>query len=185
MILNKGTYGYRNAHRIRNILILMIIAAVIAAQILAGRLIGGNLRILFTFTGILCVLPLANVASPTIAMAKYGTPPVTDYDKVQEYADRGMILYDLIFTTKDSVFPADFCVIRDGAAVILSPVRPAAKTALKQHLENCLRNEALRVHAGICTDMEEFQRALSVLPPCAEVTEKMQRTAELFLNLSY
>lgn len=185
MILNKGTYGYRNAHRIRNILLLVIIAAVIAAQILAGRLIGGSLRILFTFTGILCVLPLANIASPTIAMAKYSTPPVTDYDRVQEYADRGLMLYDLVFTTKDSPFPADFCVIRDGAAVILSPVRPAAKAALKQHLERCCRNEALRVHAGICTDMEEFLRALSVLPPSQEVTEKMQRTAELFLNLSY
>ena len=115
----------------------MIIAAVIAAQILAGRLIGGNLRILFTFTGILCVLPLANVASPTIAMAKYSTPPVTDYDKVQEYADRGMILYDLIFTTKDSVFPADFCVIRDGAAVRLRPGRPGAKTARQQHGAKC------------------------------------------------
>ena len=34
MILNKGTYGYRNAHRIRNILILLVIAAVIAVSAL-------------------------------------------------------------------------------------------------------------------------------------------------------
>ncbi len=185
MRLSKGSYGYRNAHRIRNILILAGILAVILLQIAAGRLIGGSLQILFTFTGVLSVLPLANIASPTIAMGKYSTPDVSQYDKVQEYEDRGMLLYELIFTTKDSIYPADFCVIRDGAAVILSPVRPAAKTGLKQHLERCCRNEGLGVHAGIYTDMDEFLRALSVLSPAGETTEKMQRTAGLFLDLSY
>lgn len=185
MKLNKGTYGYRNAHRIRNILLLCLILLVIAAQIIAGRLLGGHLRILLTFSGILSVLPLANVASPTIAMAKYSTPSPEDYDRVQEYADRGLMLYDLIFTTKDSIFPADFCVIRDGAAVILFPGKPAGKAALKQHLESCCRNEALRVHVGVYTGMDEYLNALSALPPAAEETDKMLRTAELFLNLSY
>ena len=168
MKLNKGTYGYRNAHRIRNILLLGLILLVIAAQIIAGRLLGGHLRILLTFSGILSVLPLANVASPTIAMAKYSTPSPEDYDRVQEYADRGLRLYDLIFTTKDSIFPADFCVIRDGAAVVLFPGKPAGKAALKQHLESCCRNEALRVHVGVYTGMDEYLNALSALPPAAE-----------------
>ena len=63
MRVEKGSYGYRNYHILRNAGLTALIALFIAAQIAYGRRVGGTLSIVLTLTGILCVRPMAISAS--------------------------------------------------------------------------------------------------------------------------
>ena len=127
MRVEKGSYGYRNYHILRNAGLTALIALFIAAQIAYGRRVGGTLSIVLTLTGILCVLPMANILSPLLAMMRFRTPDRPFFEKTEPYSGRGILLYDLIFTTKEKAFPADAVMIRSGAVLVCGPAGQEAE----------------------------------------------------------
>ncbi len=183
--IEKGSYGYRNYHFLRNAMITALIAFAIALQIAAGRRLGGTASIVLTLTGILCVLPLANVLSPLIALMKYRTPDRSLFDTLQPYRDRGILLFDLVFTTKEKAFPADACLIRSGAILCLAPLPVSDRIKLKEHLERSLRLEHLKFHVNLYEDTEQFRKAVEQLPaePAPDAAE--QKAEALFKNISF
>ena len=185
MRVEKGSFGYRNYHFLRNAGITALIALVIAVQIAWGRRVGGTLSIVLTLTGILCVLPMANVLSPLLAMMRYRTPERAFFEKTQIYSDRGILLYDLIFTTKEKAFPADAVLIRSGALLVCGPAGQEDCRKLKVHLENSLRLEHLKLHVNVYPGEEQFLKAIAAIPEESGCGDAELRTAALLKNLSY
>lgn len=185
MRVEKGSFGYRNYHFLRNAGITALIALLIAVQIAFGRRSGGSLSVVFTLTGILCVLPLANILSPLLAMMKYRTPDRGFYEKTKAFSGRGILLYDLIFTTKEKAFPADAVLIRSGAILVCGPASQEDCRKLKVHLENSLRLEHLKFHVNLYTGAEPFLKALEALPEESGTGDAEHKAAALLKNLSY
>ena len=185
MRVEKGSFGYRNYHFLRNAGITALIALVIAVQIAWGRRVGGTLSIVLTLTGILCVLPMANVLAPLLAMMRYRTPDRAFFEKTQVYSDRGILLYDLIFTTKEKAYPADAVLSRSGALLVCGPSGQEDCRKLKVHLENSLRLEHLKLHVNLYSGEEPFLRALEALPEAGDCGNAEQKATELLKNLSY
>ena len=185
MRVEKGSYGYRNYHILRNAGLTALIALFIAAQIAYGRRVGGTLSIVLTLTGILCVLPMANILSPLLAMMRFRTPDRPFFEKTEPYTDRGILLYDLIFTTKEKAFPADAVLIRSGAVLVCGPAGQEDGRKLKTHLENSLRLEHLKLHVNVYPGEEQFLKAIAALPEEGGCGDAEVRAAALLKNLSY
>ena len=128
---------------------------------------------------------MANVLSPLLAMMRYWTPERAFFEKTQIYSDRGILLYDLIFTTKEKAFPADAVLIRSGALLVCGPAGQEDCRKLKVHLENSLRLEHLKLHVNLYPVEEQFLKALAALPEAGDCGDAEQRAAALLKNLSY
>ena len=106
--IQKGQYGYRSALRKGQIIKVAIGAAAILIQ-LAARALTDNqaAKNILTVMAILSVLPTANVASPMLAAWKWKTPSEEFHKALAAYEDKGIVLYELIVTTKEQVLPFD------------------------------------------------------------------------------
>ena len=69
-------YGYRDAHKKRQIILVSLFLLVIAALLVSRYFITWkSLKNLVTISAILTVLPMANLASPLVASWKIRTAP--------------------------------------------------------------------------------------------------------------
>ena len=186
--LKKGSYGYRDAHRKRELLIFSVLAATILVQVVLSKVLTGNARIVFTVTGILTVLPLANLASPMFAMFRYKTPSRELYEKVRKEEDRGLLLYDLIITSKETIMPAEFILVRPGVAILCAADRKLNESALKAWVRENLRKQGLKANVNLYRDTDSFLKALEKLPVLTadeKDAEAVEKTARLLKELSY
>ena len=118
-------------------------------------------------------------------MMRFRTPDRPFFEKTEPCADRGILLYDLIFTTKEKAFPADAVLIRSGAVLVCGPAGQEDCRKLKTHLENSLRLEHLKLHVNVYPGEEQFLKAIAALPEESGCGEAEVRAAALLKNLSY
>jgi hypothetical protein len=186
--LKKGLYGYRDAHKKRELLIFSVLAAAIVVQVILSKVCTGNTRIVFTVTGILTVLPLANLASPMFAMFRYKTPPKELYEKIRKEEAKGQMLYDLIITSRETIMPAEFILVRPGVVILCAADRKLNESALKSWIRENLRKQGLKANVNLYRDADSFCKALEKLPVLAEDEkdeEAVQKIAKLLKELSY
>ena len=183
--IEKGSFGYRNYHLLRNAGITVLTALFILAQIAFARSRGGTTGVVFTLTGILCVLPFANMLAPLIAFMRFRTPDAAFQKELRPYEDRGILLYDLIFTTKEKAFPADAVLIRSGAVLVCGPENRGDAGKLKVHLENSLRLEKLKLHVNLYEGSGPFLKAVQQLPANGDIAAPEQKAAELLKSISF
>lgn len=186
--IHKGEYGYRDSHKKTGLIRSAVVVAAIVLQVVLGRVLGGDMRTLFTVTAAVSVLPLANVASPLLAMYRYHSADRASYEKTREYADCGTFLYDLILTSKERSYPVDFCLIRPGVLVLFSPLKKEKAEDLKKLVNGHLKEIGKKPLVNIYTDEADFFRALARMtaPAEDEHTEKdTEKIAELLRSVSY
>ena len=117
--IKKGEYGYRNRHRIVGAMILLIYVAIVVVQAVLSKVVDDiKLQVLFTVTAILSVLPMAKYAAIYIAGVKYSSPSYKEKEQIANICKDKIILYDMIFTTKEAVIPADYVVLSDKRCII-------------------------------------------------------------------
>jgi len=183
----KGEYGYRDFHRMRNTLITFLFAAAVAVQILIGRSAGGNLQTVLTVSGILTVLPLANIASPLIAMFRYRTAPQEILQKTEAYSDRGILLYDLVITSKDNIMPVDCCFISSRKIILYMPEGKTEPRVLKDWVSNQLTAAGIKFPASVYTKPDSFLKELKSIPQNekSDYTAEEVKAAGVIKSLSY
>ena len=185
----KGCYGYRDAHRRRSLIISAVLLCLTVGLTLTGRHLSGVPGTVLTISGILFVLPFANVLSPLLTMLSVRTPGREQYDAVRRFSDRGELLYDLTFTSKEGVMPADAALIRPELCVLLCPALKDAPSKLTSFLAERLNMEDIHVDLYLYTDTEAFVKALDSLDVPAEGSrgedDTVRRIRIVFLSLSY
>lgn len=163
--IEKGCYGYRNRRTAKNAALSVLIFVILLLLVNAGRKIGGTAGMIILFLGILTALPLANTLSPLIALGRFRTPDRAFYDRVKQYENRGLMMYDLVFPTEKKAFPADALLVRDGCVLVYIPEKTRGiEKESKQHLERQLRLGKAPCTVHSYTDFTQFLKALDRLP---------------------
>ena len=137
--IKKGMYGYRDAHKKRQILLVSLFLLVIAALLVSRYFITWkSLKNLVTISAILTVLPMANLASPLVASWKIRTAPRELYDACRPYGEKFPMLYDLIITSRDFIMPVDVAVIHPTGVYLYCPKKGIDTKAAEKFLNEML-----------------------------------------------
>lgn len=165
----KGTYGYRDAHRKRQLFIVILFLAAIAAQLIARQFITwDSLRNLVTISAILTVLPMANLASPLVASWKIKTAPREFYEACRPYEEKFPILYDLTITSSEFIMPVDAAVIHPTGVYLFCPSKTIDTKKAEKFLNEMLTGWKLDGNAKIMTEKKNFLTRLSTLKPISD-----------------
>lgn len=167
--IKKGMYGYRNAHKRNQILIVLLFLAVIAALLAARQFITrDSLRNLVTISAILTVLPMANLASPLVASWKIAETPADFYEACRPWEEKFPVLYDLIITSPDFILPIDVSVIHPTGVYMFCPVKTADTKKAEKFLNEMLIGWKLDGNAKIMTEKKNYINRLASLKPVTE-----------------
>ncbi len=170
--IEKGDYGYRTAHRRRQIVIVGLFLALIAALLIARHFMAeGGLRNLVTISAVLTTLPMANMASPLIAALKIPEITETFHSECKQYEDRFPILYDLIITSQDMILPFDAAAIHPSGVYLYCPDEKADGKKAEKFLNEMLIKWKLDGNAKVMTGEKNFFRRLGTLPAVTDDTD--------------
>ena len=167
--VKKGEYGYRNAFKKRQCLIVFVLILFILGQLGARYMAQAQaVRNILTVMAILTVLPAANAASPLVACLKYKTPPHGFYDTYSAYEEKFIMLYDLVLTTKDDVLPMDAIAVHPtGIYAYCVNKRADAKRAEKA-LNEILTAQKLDPNMRVTNELKTFDKRIKSLKPASE-----------------
>ncbi len=165
----KGDYGYRNRRKMIQLAEVLFGAAAIIIQLLARNFTDSQAaRNVLTVMAILSVLPTANVASPFLASIRYKTPTEEFHKKVQPFESKGLVLYDLIVTTKEQILPFDAVMVHPMGVIAYCPVEKLDARKAEKTLNEAFRLQKLDPNVKIMKDEKMFFSRLSGLKPMSE-----------------
>ncbi len=169
MKIEKGEYGYRDSNRRIRLVITVILAAAVLAQLGARFFTDSQAaKNILTVMAILTVLPMANMASPLIASWRYRTPKEAFHKQMQPYESRMTILYDLIVTTKDHIIPLDAAAVHPNGifGYCTSPKLKASQA--EKEINDLLKDSRVPQTIRLIQDEHSFFRRLDSLKPISE-----------------
>lgn len=183
----KGQYGYRDQHRRVQLAKVLFGAAMILVQAGArGFTDNEAVKNILTVMAVLSVLPTANVASPLLASWKYRTPPADFYEKVSAHKEKGLILYDLIVTSREQIIPIDAAVIHQKGVFALSGSGKLDVKKAEKYLNDTFKAHGLDPGVTIIQDEQGFLKRLHGLKAVSDTEDDGSRdyAAGLLKNLS-
>ncbi len=165
----KGQYGYRDYHRKIQLMKVLFGAAMILVQLLARNFTENQAaRNVLTLMAILSVLPTANVASPLLASWKYKTCSPELFQKTCGLEKTGLLLYDLIVTSKEMILPLDVVMVHPNTVVAYcsSPKIDAKKA--EKYLNETFQAHRLDGNVKIISEERQFVKRVRELKPMGE-----------------
>lgn len=183
----KGQFGYRNYHKKIQLMKVAFGAAMIILQLAARNLTDNEAaKNVLTIMAILSVLPTANVASPLVAAWKYHTPSDEFFKKVSCQESTGVILYDLIITSKEAIMPMDAVMVHpQGVFAYCTSAKIDAKKAEK-YLNSMFTSHRLDPNVKVFKEEKAFLKRLESLKPSAQYEDdgSVDYAVNLLKNLS-
>ncbi len=165
----KGEYGYRNYRKAVQFGEVLFGAAAIIIQLLARNFTDSQAaKNVLTLMAILSVLPTANVASPLLASLRYRTPGEDFHRKAEEYAPKGVLLYDLVVTTKEQILPFDTVMVHPMGVFAYCTAEKTDVRKAEKTLNDSFKSQKLDPNIKIITDERQFFNRLKGLKPAAE-----------------
>ena len=167
--IKKGDFGYRDAHKKKQLFIVLLFIAAIIAQLIARFFITwDSLRNLVTISAILTVLPMANLASPLVASWRIPETKKELYDRCRPYEEKFPVLYDLIITSNDLILQADVAVIHPSGVYLYSPNKHTDSKKAEKFLNEMLGSWKLDENARVMVEEKNFLNRLASLKPVTE-----------------
>ncbi len=164
----KGEYGYRNYRRKVQFGEILFGAAAILIQLFARNFTDNQAaKNVLTLMAILSVLPTANVAAPFLAAVRYGTPGEEFRKKVSVYAEKGILLYDLVVTTKEQILPFDAAMVHPTGVFAFCPAEKTDVKKAEKTLNAALKAQRLDPNLRIITEERQFLKRLDGLKPAS------------------
>lgn len=167
--IKKGEYGYRNNLKKRQIFKIAILALFILAQ-LGGRFFTDNqaLKNILTVMAVVTVLPMANLASPLVAILSYKTPTEDFHSKYTAYEQNFPVLYDLVLTTKDYVMPMDVIAVHPTGIYAYCINKHVDTQKAEKSLNETLIAQRLDPNMRITKELSVFDKRIKSLKPASE-----------------
>lgn len=165
----KGEYGYRNYRKTIQFCEILFGAAAIAIQLFARNFTDNQAaKNVLTLMAILSVLPTANVASPFLASVRYKTPDLEFHRKAAEFEPKGILLYDLVVTTKEQILPFDAVMVHPKGVFAYCPSGKIDVKKAEKTLNESMKAQKLDLQVRIIGDERQFFSRLSGLKPASE-----------------
>lgn len=182
----KGQYGYRDFHRRVQAGKVLFGAAMILGQLFARNFTDNEAaKNILTVMAILSVLPAANVAAPLLASLKYRTPGREFYRKMAEMEHKGIVLYDLVITSREQIMPVDAAMIHPVGTFACCEDKKTDRAKGEKFLNDMFQSHELAGDVRVL-GQEAFFRKMESLEPAGETgsEEEMKRKGELLKRLS-
>jgi len=183
----KGQYGYRGYHRKTETAKVLFGAAMILVQLGARNFTDMEAaKNILTVMAILSVLPTANAASPLIAAWNCRTTSQSFYEKAKACEDKGILLYDLIITSKEQILPMDAVMIHQTGVFAYCTSQKADQKKAEDFLNEMFRTHQLEAKVNVIKDEAAFLKRINSLKPSGSWTAGTSADAEsrLLKNLS-
>lgn len=165
----KGEYGYRNYRKKIQLCEILFGAAAIVIQLLARNFTDNQAaKNVLTLMAILSVLPTANVASPFLASLRYRTPGEEFHRKAAAFEPKGILLYDLVVTTKEQILPFDAVLVHPNGIFAYCPSEKTDVKKAEKTLNESMKAQKLDPSVRIIKDERQFFSRLAGLKPASE-----------------
>lgn len=183
----KGQYGYRDRRRRLQLAKVLLGAAMILVQAGARGLTDNEaVKNILTVMAVLSVLPTANAASPLLASWKYRTPPPDFYERVDGEREKGLMLYDLIVTSREQIIPLDAVMVHPKGVYALSGSEKLDVKKAEKYLNDTFKAHRLDPNVKIIREEQAFLNKLKNLGAASEDQDdgSVEYAAGLLKNLS-
>ncbi len=183
----KGQYGYRDYHRRVQLAKVLFGAAMIFLQAGArGFTDNQAAKNILTVMAVLSVLPTANVASPMLASWRYRTSSAGFFEKANARQKKGLILYDLIVTSKEQIIPLDAVMIHQKGVFAYSVSEKMDVKKAEKYLNDMFKSHGLDPNVKVIGEEQAFFKRLDSLRavPESEDDGSVGYAADLLRNLS-
>ena len=183
----KGQYGYRDDHRKVQLAKVLFGAAMILIQAGARNFTDNEAaKNILTVMAVLSVLPTANAASPLLASWKYKTPSRDFYERVKRREEKGLLLYDLIVTSKEQIIPIDAVLIHQTGVFAYVKDHKTGEKKAEAYLNHMFKAKGLDPCVKVIKDEQLFLKRLDTLKPIPESEDdgSVEYGARLLKSLS-
>ena len=165
----KGQYGYRDYNKKMQIEKVLFGGAMILVQLLARNFTDNQAaKNVLTLMAILSVLPTANVASPLLASWKYKTGSRQLMEQIAGLEGTGIVLYDLIVTSKEMIIPLDVVMVHPNVVAAFCPFQKIDKKKAEKYLNETFQAHRLDANVKIISEEKQFVKRLRDLKPMKE-----------------
>ncbi len=180
-------YGYRNLHRQMQTGKLALNACVIILLVvIRSFMTSPAVKTVISLAAIIAVIPAANIASPLIASWKYKTPSIDFYNEVAPFEEKGIMLYDLIITTKEQIIPMDAILVHPYGVYAYCPLQKVDAAKAQMDLNTVLKDQKLSQTIKIFKEEKQFFSRLDSIRPMSSEDDdgSTEFCAELLKNLA-
>ncbi|MGN0986243.1 MAG: O-linked GlcNAc transferase-like protein [Otoolea sp.] len=184
--LKRGIYGYRRRLKVKNALLIVLLAIFILVQLWAKRYFNAQFQMFLNVMAVLTALPIANLASQLVAIGGFPAISRETYDAYRIYEDRCIMLYDLVLSTKEHVIPADVIAIHPTGIYLWCTNPKANPQKAEQELNESLSNQSVKLKLHVSGDQRTFDKRMKSLKltPAEGLSETLERANYLLCAMS-
>ncbi len=183
----KGQSGYRDYHKKKELLKVLIGAVLIIIQLILREFADStSLKNTLTVMAILSVLPVANIAAPLFASFKYRSLSPLLVKKASAYEEKGVLLYDLIISSKEQLLPMDVVLVTPGEVHAYCTADKTDSGKAEQYIKQMLSQHKLDYNVKVIFDENSFFKRLSSMKPKekSEENDRSEQAVSLLKSLS-
>lgn len=183
--MQKGSYGYGNS-KIRGTAIKTAICFVMVfGALIAGLVIFGNRKNIFTVISICMVLPAANFLVNLIVRVKDRPVSREEFERFDKVSKGLVTGCDLVLTANQKNVGVQLCVFAENGIIAYSRMSKDDNLKIVQmNLNKLCADAGIHHRFQLFADMEQFlKRVSSVKPSSIEMAERL--TAEKLTLLKY
>ena len=159
----KGSYGYTDSHKRRQILLTVVLFIIPAAVFAVGLVTTGTKLNYFTIIAVVGVLPACKETVNVIMFLKLHSVDEELYRGVESRAGGLTRGYELVLTTYKVNYPLESFVICGNDVAAYTSGREDLK-ALNEHISTTMKNNGLKnIHFHAFTDFNAYLDRVGVL----------------------
>jgi len=155
--IEKGEYGYINAHKRAQMLKTFIFFLIPAALYAIGYFTTGGKENYFTILAILGCLPACKELVNVIMFIKRCSLPSELYEELSSHVGDCAAVYEIILTTYDITCPIHCAVIRGNELAAYTTHPGIDLKKVREHIETTMRKNNLSgVHVHLFSNLTQF-----------------------------
>lgn len=168
----KGKKDYLDSQKKYEIIRTVIFFGISIALFVAGFVTTGDRNNLLTIVAVLGCLPASKSMVGAIMYCRQSSLAKEDADKIEAHTKDLTCLYDMVFTTREKIYPVLHMAVCGNTIAGYMPMKKAPKNPKKalsenacaEHLDTCLKVDNYKdVTIKIFTDLGKYTTRLSQL----------------------
>jgi hypothetical protein len=188
--IRKGTYGYTDAHKKRQILKTFVFFLLPISIFLAGYFTTGTKENYFTIVAVVGCLPACKELVNVFLFWKRHSISEKLYQEISSHTGEMAVAYELVLTTYEKSYPVTALVItKDEVVGFTDTVENIYWKKAEKHIQTVLKNNGFsHIHVHIFRDLKQFLErvdslALASEEGCMDLSRE-QSMREVILALS-
>lgn len=184
--MKKGTYGYINNKKTKNLLFSLLLFAIALAIFFIGYFLNNREKNnVFSIAAVLLILPAAKVLVSYIVVMPFKSPEKLKYDKIESLISPDMIfLSDLVITSTEKIMNLDFIVIASGNIIGLMGKQTQDISYITTYLSHSIKNQGSSYHVKVFKEYKPFIERVTTVNHEEDNKKSDEKIKDFILTLS-